>query len=183
VELDGDQPRHAGFRHGDAVEPLGAFHGALGLRDRHELRAAGPWSSLPEDSTACGFLNASGENRTLTAASSQDAGRMNGKRCACLTRQAGRNNIVIIMRAVHVSIRRIGNSHGVVIPKPVLAQLGLDVKAGVEMTIEDSALVLRRPASPPRTGWADAAKRIAEAGDDELVMGEFGNAGDSELVW
>jgi len=87
------------------------------------------------------------------------------------------------MRAIHVSIRQIGNSQGVVIPKPVLAQLGLDSKAGAEMTIEDGALVLRRPGSPARTGWAEAAARIAEAGDDELVMGEFGNAEDSELVW
>jgi antitoxin MazE len=87
------------------------------------------------------------------------------------------------MRTVHVSIRQIGNSQGVVIPKPVLAQLGLDRKAGAEMTIEDGALVLRRPASPARTGWAEAARGIAEAGDDELVMGEFGNAEDSELIW
>lgn len=87
------------------------------------------------------------------------------------------------MRAVHVSIRQIGNSQGVVIPKPVLAQLGLDAREGVEMTIEDGALVLRRPAIPARTGWAAAASSIAEAGDDELVMGEFGNAEDSELVW
>ena len=93
------------------------------------------------------------------------------------------NNIVITMRTIHVSIRQIGNSQGVVIPKPVLAQLGLDGQTGAEMTIEDDALVLRRPASPPRTGWAQAARRIAEAGDDELVMGEFGNLEDSELVW
>jgi len=65
----------------------------------------------------------------------------------------------------------------------VLAQLGLDANTGVEMTIEDGALVLRRPAGPARAGWADAAKKIAEAGDDQLVMGEFGNAEDSELVW
>ncbi|MEO8656944.1 MAG: AbrB/MazE/SpoVT family DNA-binding domain-containing protein [Bryobacteraceae bacterium] len=84
---------------------------------------------------------------------------------------------------MHVSIRQIGNSHGIVIPKPVLAQLGLDTTEGVEMTIEDGALVLRRPASPMRAGWAEAAKSIADAGDDQLVMGEFGNAGDSELVW
>jgi antitoxin MazE len=51
------------------------------------------------------------------------------------------------------------------------------------MTIEDGALVLRRPAGPARTGWAEAARRIAEAGEDELVMGEFGNAEDSELIW
>jgi antitoxin MazE len=87
------------------------------------------------------------------------------------------------MRAVHVSIRQIGNSQGVVIPKPVLAQLGLNSEEGAEMTIEDGALVLRRPASPARAGWAEAARMIAEAGDDALVMGEFGNAADSEFTW
>jgi antitoxin MazE len=87
------------------------------------------------------------------------------------------------MRVVHVNIRQIGNSQGIVIPKPVLAQLGLDSNEGAEMTIEDGALVLRRPSNPSRTGWAEAARRIAEAGDDELVMGEFGNAEDSELAW
>ena len=87
------------------------------------------------------------------------------------------------MKAIHVSIRRIGNSQGVVIPKPVLAQLGLNGEMGAEMTIEGGALVLRRPASPAPTGWAVAARRIAESGDDALVMGEFGNTADRELVW
>ena len=87
------------------------------------------------------------------------------------------------MRALHVSIRKIGNSQGVVIPKPVLAQLGLTGEMGAEMTIEDGALVLRRPPDSPRTGWAEAARKIGEAGDDVLVMGEFGNASDSELTW
>jgi antitoxin MazE len=87
------------------------------------------------------------------------------------------------MRAVHVSIRQIGNSQGVVIPKPLLAQLGLDRETGAEMTIEDGALVLRRSGSPARIGWAEAARIIADVGDDELVMGEFGNAEDRELVW
>ena len=122
---------------------------------------------LPADSNACGCLNTPWGLVDLYG----------------LTGLPARNNIVITMRAAHVSLRQIGNSQGVVIPKPILAQLGLDAKAGVEMTIEDGALVLRRPACPVRTGWAEAARRIAEAGDDELVMGESGNAGDSELVW
>lgn len=100
-----------------------------------------------------------------------------------LDRSKSWNNIVITMKAMHVSIRRIGNSQGVVIPKPVLAQLGLNGEAGAEMTIEGGALVLRRPASPARTGWAEAAKEIAEAGDDVLVMGEFANAVDEDLAW
>jgi antitoxin MazE len=91
------------------------------------------------------------------------------------------NNIVITMKAVHVTIRQIGNSHGIVIPKPVLAQVGLEGVA--EMTIEAGALVLRKPAKPVRAGWAEAAKKIAEAGDDALVMGEFGNEADADLAW
>jgi len=84
---------------------------------------------------------------------------------------------------MHVSIRWIGNLQVVVIPKPLLEQLALSSDAGLEMTVEGDALVLRRPASPARKGWAEAAKRIAEAGDDALVLGEFGNAADSELAW
>ena len=85
------------------------------------------------------------------------------------------------MRALQVTIRRIGNSQGVVIPKPILAQLGL--KGEAEMTIESGALVLRPPARPSRIGWAEAARKIAEAGDDDLVLGEFGNDSDKDLTW
>lgn len=87
------------------------------------------------------------------------------------------------MPDLQLRVRQIGNSQGFVIPKPVLAQLGLDAKGVVQMTIEEGALVLRKPKSPARAGWAAAAKRIAADGDDELVMGEFGNAEDPELVW
>jgi antitoxin MazE len=100
-----------------------------------------------------------------------------------LTAYAAWNNIVITMKAMHVTIRQIGNSQGIVIPKPVLTQLGLSAEAGVEMVIEGDALVLRRPASRVRAGWAEAARKIAEAGDDALVMDEFGSSADAELVW
>jgi antitoxin MazE len=80
-----------------------------------------------------------------------------------------------------VAIRKIGNSQGVVIPKPILAQAGLEAEA--EMTVEDEAVVLRKPARPARSGWAAAAKRLAEHGDDGLVMGDFGNEADAENIW
>lgn len=82
---------------------------------------------------------------------------------------------------MQVTIRRIGNSQGVVIPKPLLAQLGLSGEA--EMSVEGGALVLRPPAKPVRADWAEASKKIAAAGDDALVMGEFGNADDAEWTW
>ena len=82
---------------------------------------------------------------------------------------------------MHVTIRQIGNSQGFVVPKPVLAQVGLEGEA--EMTIEGGALVLRKPAKRIRAGWAKAAQKIAQSGDDELVMGEFANDADTELAW
>ena len=83
---------------------------------------------------------------------------------------------------MHVTIRQIGNSQGIVIPKPLLAQVGLD-GGEAEMTIEGGALVLRKPTKPARAGWAEAAQKIAQRGDDALVMGGFGNEADAELVW
>ncbi len=80
---------------------------------------------------------------------------------------------------MHVNIRQIGNSQGILIPKPLLAQVGLD-GGEAEMTIEGDALVLRKPAKPVRAGWADAARALAQHGDDALVMGEFGNEADAE---
>ena len=79
------------------------------------------------------------------------------------------------------TIRRMGNSQGVLIPKPFLVQLGLEDE--VEMAVENDAIVLRRPRHKAREGWAEASKAIAESGDDALVMGEFGNADDAELSW
>ncbi len=84
---------------------------------------------------------------------------------------------------MRLNLRQIGNSKGVVIPKPVLAQLGLGASDGIEMTVERDSLVLRRPASGARAGWAEAAKKIASMGDDALVMGEFANEDDAELKW
>ena len=82
---------------------------------------------------------------------------------------------------MHVSIRPIGNSRGIVIPKPMLAQLGLE--DGADLTVENGALVIRKPALPARAGWADAAKAVAMTDDDSLVMGEFANEGDEDFTW
>jgi antitoxin MazE len=84
---------------------------------------------------------------------------------------------------MRVTIRQIGNSQGVVIPKPVLQQLGMTRESSVEMKVVGDALVLRKPVERVREGWAEAARKIAEAGDDALVLGEFGNEDDKDLAW
>ena len=79
------------------------------------------------------------------------------------------------------SIRRMGNSQGVIIPKPLLAQVGLETEA--EMVVEKGCIVLRRPQKKARDGWAEASRMIAAAGDDKLVWPEFANETDATLKW
>lgn len=78
-------------------------------------------------------------------------------------------------------IRRIGNSQGVLIPKPLLAQAGL--KGEAEMSLEDGAIVIRKPTAKPRQGWKEAAQSLAARGEDALDWPQFGNAGDDDLKW
>ncbi|MGH8271186.1 MAG: AbrB/MazE/SpoVT family DNA-binding domain-containing protein [Gammaproteobacteria bacterium] len=82
------------------------------------------------------------------------------------------------MKAV---IRKMGNSQGVLIPKPVLAQVGFEDEA--IMTVEDHALVLRPVRRPPREAWAEASRRIAEAGDDAPVWPVFEHTEDEQWTW
>ena len=84
---------------------------------------------------------------------------------------------------MEIAIRNIGNSKGVVLPKPFLAQVGLDGQATATIEVENGAIVLRKPAKTVRTGWAEAAAAVSAKGDDALLMGEFGNLDDEELGW
>jgi len=79
-------------------------------------------------------------------------------------------------------VRKMGNSQGVLIPKPFLAQAGIEL-GEVDIAVEDDAIVIRKPAEKPRVGWAEASKQIADAGDDQLVWPEFGNEADGQLEW
>ena len=84
---------------------------------------------------------------------------------------------------MQVAIRSIGNSKGVVLPKPLLAQAGIGNDEAAEMEFEDGAIVLRKVACTCQVGWAQAAKELAAKGGDALVMSEFGNEADADLHW
>jgi len=84
---------------------------------------------------------------------------------------------------MQIAIRTIGNSKGIVLPKPLLAQVGLNEESSAHLTVEDGAIVLRKLKCPVRQGWAEQTQAIAARGEDELVMGEFTNADDARLVW
>jgi antitoxin MazE len=78
-------------------------------------------------------------------------------------------------------IRKLGNSRGVLIPKPLLKQAGLEDQA--EILVEGNTLVLRKPKKTPRQGWAEASKQIAARGEDALVLGDFDNEADADWTW
>ena len=82
---------------------------------------------------------------------------------------------------MRTTIRKMGNSQGVIIPKPVLAQVGLTDEA--ELVVEKGAIVLRKPAGKARSGWAEASKRIAQAGKGKLEWPEFPNQEDKDIRW
>lgn len=84
---------------------------------------------------------------------------------------------------MEVAIRAIGNSKGVVLPKPLLAQAGLEQAATAEIEVNDGCIVLRKPRPAVRAGWAVAAQQLAQAGDDVLLMGELANEADREWTW
>jgi antitoxin MazE len=84
------------------------------------------------------------------------------------------------MRSV---VRKMGNSSGVIIPKPVLAALGARAGDAVEVTNEDDRIVIVPLRRTVRAGWADDAKAIAQAGDDALVWPEITNQEDDDLTW
>ena len=84
---------------------------------------------------------------------------------------------------MRAAVRKMGNSSGVIIPKPLLGQVGLRAGDDVELTLERGKIVLEPVRNYPREGWAEAARELAEAGEDGLVWPEFGNEEDDELTW
>jgi antitoxin MazE len=84
---------------------------------------------------------------------------------------------------MRAAIRKLGNSSGVIIPKPLLGELGVETGDAVEMTLEEGRIVLTAVPRRPRAGWDEAAAALAESGDDALVWPEFANDEDQDLTW
>jgi antitoxin MazE len=61
---------------------------------------------------------------------------------------------------------RMGNSRGVRLPKPLIAQAGLTEE--VELEVRGNTIVIVAQ-NPPRSGWAEAARRLHAAGGDALL--------------
>ncbi len=62
---------------------------------------------------------------------------------------------------MQTALRKMGNSTGLVVPKAMLAQLGLASGARMNLSIENGGIVARAADADPRAGWDEAAARIA----------------------
>jgi len=82
---------------------------------------------------------------------------------------------------VKASIRRIGNSQGIILPKPLLSQLNLSGE--VELQVEDGAIVLRKPRKRVREGWGEASRQLAARDEHRAVWPSFPNRADAKLKW
>ena len=82
---------------------------------------------------------------------------------------------------MEVAIRKMGNSQGVLIPKPILAQVGLEGSA--DLQVRDGVIEIRPVRRNPRDGWEQDARRLAVEGGDALVWPGLANEGDDELAW
>ncbi|HWU18852.1 MAG TPA: AbrB/MazE/SpoVT family DNA-binding domain-containing protein [Devosia sp.] len=82
------------------------------------------------------------------------------------------------------TLKKIGNSVGIVIPKPLLSEIGAQAGDKIDISVENGQIVVKLLPVNPREGWAEAAAAIAAAGDDELVLGDFPNDDDdTEWTW
>lgn len=82
---------------------------------------------------------------------------------------------------MRANIIQIGNSKGIIIPSDILHKLRLSIKSAVNIKVEGEKIVIQ---SEPRQGWAEAAKRMHAAGDDQpLIPDVFEDEDLSDIPW
>ena len=77
------------------------------------------------------------------------------------------------------SLIKIGNSQGIRIPKPIIAQCGFEGE--VEFIVQNKELIIK-PIKSSRLNWDAAFKKMAENKDDELLDSDSGTEWD-EKEW
>ena len=82
---------------------------------------------------------------------------------------------------MEISIRKIGKSQVLLIPRSILAQVGIEDSA--DLQVRDGVIEIRAARRNPREGWAADARRLSGQCGDPLVWPELGNEGDADLVW
>jgi antitoxin MazE len=84
---------------------------------------------------------------------------------------------------MRATVRKVGNSSGVIIPKSMLSEIGLAAGDPVDLTLDDGRIAIAPVKRRPREGWAEAFGDIEELDEEDIAWLQFGNEGDDELKW
>jgi antitoxin MazE len=86
---------------------------------------------------------------------------------------------------MQTSLRKMGNSTGMIIPKAMLDELGLASGAKVDLRVVDGEVVMRPAKRVVREGWEEAARAIGADGlsREELDWLEFDGPIEGESNW
>jgi antitoxin MazE len=88
------------------------------------------------------------------------------------------------MYHMRTTIRRLGNSQGVSIPRNILDEAGFAIDSPIEMTVDGSSIVFRKIAVHPRDGWAEDAALVDDgAKDREWLDADLDKKSRGELTW
>jgi antitoxin MazE len=70
---------------------------------------------------------------------------------------------------MEISVIRIGNSKGIRLSKTLLDRY--NIRDTVDLILEKGQIVIR-PKAQPRKGWEKAFERMADEGDDRLLVND-----------
>jgi len=80
------------------------------------------------------------------------------------------------------ALRKMGNSTGVIVPRPLLAALGASTGTELELSVENGRLIAAPVRAEARRGWAEAAAAMNLA-DEAPAWPDVANDGDDALSW
>lgn len=73
------------------------------------------------------------------------------------------------MEILKIKFRKIGNSKEIVIPKKYLRIIDGD-KDEITIEVNENNILLKKSSEVPRKDWAEACKKMAKNGDDQLLI-------------
>ena len=84
---------------------------------------------------------------------------------------------------MQTSLRKMGNSTGMIVPRALLNELQADVGTTIELKVEDGKLIATPASVNPRAGWAEDAAALGDETEEEMEWSRFGNEADADLKW
>ena len=83
---------------------------------------------------------------------------------------------------MRTSLRKMGNSTGMIVPRSILGAIGATTGAAMDLRVEDGKLIVTPAERVARDGWAEAAAGLAMTGEELEWLG-LGVADDAKLTW